>query len=381
MSIKVISVASGKGGVGKSLVSANLAVALAQAGKKVILADLDLGGSNLHLLIGQNGTRGIGTFLNNDTTRLEDVILPTAWPNLGFLAGETELPGAANLHSQQKKKLIKNLLKLDGDYLIMDLGAGTNFNIMDLFLLSGCGIIVTMPTLTATLNAYLFVKNAVFRILNSCIETRSPAHEYMESLRRDGFSLQKIHVTKLLDNIKRIDEGAWRAFSEKVAHLRPRLIMNMVEDPSDVVKSKRLRVSTRDYLGVELEHLGVVYRDEYQQKAQQSQLPIIIYKPQSVLSQAIYRIADKVLEMDYDDSGPLSSMDVETGFQEAEVEAESDFNSKMGSLEELLESGVLSQGDLVETIRTQQMEIDALKKENRFLKAKIVKAAEAGYKL
>lgn len=381
MPARIISVASGKGGVGKSLVSANLAVALSQAGKKVVLADLDLGGSNLHLLIGQNGSRGIGTYLNNENLRLEDVIMPTSWSGLSFIPGETELPGAANLHSQQKKKLTRNLLKLDADYLIMDLGAGTNFNIMDFFLLSGCGILVTMPTLTATLNAYLFVKNAVFRILHSCIETRSPAHEYMESLRRDGFSLQKIHVTKLLENIRRIDEGAWKAFSERIVHLRPRLIMNMVEDPADVAKSKRLRVSTRDYLGVELEHLGVIYRDEYQQKAQQSQLPIVVYKPQSVLSQAIYRIADKLMEMEYDDSGPLSSPEAESTFEEAETEAETDFNAKMGSLEELLESGVLSQGDLVETIRTQQMELDALKKETRFLKSKIVKAAEAGYKL
>lgn len=381
MSIKVISVASGKGGVGKSLVSANLAVALAQAGKKVILADLDLGGSNLHLLIGQNGTRGVGTVLNADGVKLSEVIVPTAWPNLGFIPGETELPGAANLLSHQKKKLVRQLLKLDGDYLIMDLGAGTNFNIMDFFLMSGCGIIVTMPTLTATLNAYLFLKNAVFRILHSSIETHSPAHEYLESLRRDGYSLQRIHVSKLLENIRRIDEKAWQEFSAKIAHLRPRLIMNMVEDPSDVNKSKRLRVSAREYLGVELEHLGVIYRDEYQQKAQQAQLPIVVYKPQSVLSQAIYRIADKILEMEYDESGPLTEVESESGFEDAENEAEVDFNSKMGSLEELLESGVLTQGDLVETIRTQQMDIDALKKENRFLKAKILKAAEAGFKV
>ena len=51
--MQIIPVASGKGGVGKSLLSANLAIALGQAGKKVVLADLDLGASNLHLVIGQ----------------------------------------------------------------------------------------------------------------------------------------------------------------------------------------------------------------------------------------------------------------------------------------------------------------------------------------
>ena len=61
----VISVCSPKGGVGKSLLSANLAIALGQAGKKVVLADLDLGASNLHLVIGQNSPKkGIGVVLS-----------------------------------------------------------------------------------------------------------------------------------------------------------------------------------------------------------------------------------------------------------------------------------------------------------------------------
>ena len=62
--MQIIPVASGKGGVGKSLLSANLAIALGQSGKKVILADLDLGASNLHLVLGvQSPKQGLGTWL------------------------------------------------------------------------------------------------------------------------------------------------------------------------------------------------------------------------------------------------------------------------------------------------------------------------------
>ncbi|NBQ39078.1 MAG: MinD/ParA family protein, partial [Alphaproteobacteria bacterium] len=64
--MQIIPIASGKGGVGKSLVAANLAIALAQAGKNVVLADLDLGGSNLHLILGLRGIPvGIGTWIND----------------------------------------------------------------------------------------------------------------------------------------------------------------------------------------------------------------------------------------------------------------------------------------------------------------------------
>jgi flagellar biosynthesis protein FlhG len=63
--VRIIPVASGKGGVGKSLVSANLSIALAQAGKRVVLADLDLGASNLHLILGFRAYKnGLGTYLS-----------------------------------------------------------------------------------------------------------------------------------------------------------------------------------------------------------------------------------------------------------------------------------------------------------------------------
>jgi len=97
--MQIIAVASGKGGVGKSLVSANLAIALTRMKKQVILADLDLGGSNLHLVLGEHvGTRGLGTFLNNSQIGLNQILYPTSWKGLSFIPGEAELPGAANVN-------------------------------------------------------------------------------------------------------------------------------------------------------------------------------------------------------------------------------------------------------------------------------------------
>jgi len=381
--MQILAVASGKGGVGKSLVSANLSIALAQAGKRVILADLDLGGSNLHLILGHLGDpRGIGSYFNNKDLKLDDIIYPTSYENLRFIPGESELPGVANVSASSKKKLLSNLLKLEdqADYLVLDLGAGTSFNTMDFFLLSGCGILVTTPTLTSTLNAYLFLKNAVFRILNNAIKRKSKADDYLKNLQKDGISLQRIHVAKLLENIKKIDPEAYKRFEEEIRYLRPLLVMNMLDDPKDVSRSNKLKISARQYLGIELEHLGVIYRDDLQNMALNSQLPILVYKPQSVLSQAVYRIADKILEMEALPTHPLSLGEGELSFQEAALEAESDFGSKMSSLEELLNCGALTQGDLVETIKTQQYEINQLKKENRFIKSKLLKAAEAGFK-
>ena len=155
----------------------------------------------------------------------------------------------------------------------------------------------------------------------------------------------------------------------------------MLDDPRDVSRRHRLRISTREDLGIEMDSLGVIYRDQLQDTAQRSSLPIIAYKPQAVLSQAIYRIADKIIYFDEVLTGPLTNIEADDSFREAELEAESDFGLKVASLEELLHSGALTRGDLVETIRMQQIEITALKKENRFIKKKLVNAADQGFKV
>jgi flagellar biosynthesis protein FlhG len=162
--MQIVPVASGKGGVGKTLVAANLAIALAQANRRVILADLDLGGSNLHLVLGLNvGGPSIGTFLGKKKIDFSEAVHETGIPNLRFIPGDAEIPGLANLTASQKNMIVRRLSGLDADYLILDLGAGTSQNTLDFFLMSGQGIIVTTPTPTATVNAYLFLKNAAFR--------------------------------------------------------------------------------------------------------------------------------------------------------------------------------------------------------------------------
>lgn len=379
--MQILPIASGKGGVGKSLIAANLSIALAQAGKRVVLADLDLGGSNIHLILGLRSVRhGLGTFLNNPDVRFEDIVVATEYENLRFVPGDAEIPGMANLKSSQKAKVIRRLLALDADYLVMDLGAGTSYNIMDFFLTSGRGIVVTTPTLTATLNAYLFLKNAVFRLMTSAFKRDSAAFQYIEKLRKEGSPLQRLYIPKLLDSIRQEDPESHASYVEGISRFHPRLIMNMLEDPKDADKAGKLRRSSREYLDVDIEHLGIIYRDDIQGIALSARLPIILYKPHSVLSQAIYRIADKLVQEEADGEGPLSLDSFDDTYQIAEMEAEIDFESKLGYLEELLHSGALTMGDLVETIKSQQFEINQLKKENQLIKARLVKAMQAGFR-
>ncbi len=123
----VIPVAGGKGGVGKSVVSLNLANLLASQCKRVILCDLDLGGANLHTMLGlKNNQSGLGNYIHRLESNMQELVQVTGIPNLYFIAGDCLFPGTANLDFFMKQKLIRELKKLDCDYLNCNRYIGAN---------------------------------------------------------------------------------------------------------------------------------------------------------------------------------------------------------------------------------------------------------------
>lgn len=380
---QIIPVASGKGGVGKSLLSANLAIALGQQGKKVVLADLDLGASNLHLVIGQKpGAASLGSWFT-EKSDFKDIIQQTDYQNVSFIAGDSQIPDLTSLKHVQKVRLIRNLKNIDTDYIILDLGAGTHQFILDMFLLSPQGIVVSAPAVTATLNGYLFLKNATFRLLYTTFKRGTPGRAYLDNLKKDSATMQKLYIPNLIQFLANCDPTNTQIFISRMQQFRPRLVMNMIEDPKDADRAQRIKSSCNQYLGLEIEYLGLMYRDMLQDKALASQLPVVVYKPQSVLGQAIYRIADKIIstvphQFDAEFNPDSFSTD---NFQLAEEDAAEDYNLKLSGIDDIVSSGTLSMGELAEMIKTQQYEINQLRKENNLLKSKLVKASEQGFRI
>ncbi len=186
----------------------------------------------------------------------------------------------------------------------------------------------------------------------------------------------------IVEELKKLDPKNTQKFLTKFANFKPCIIMNMIDDPKDVQKSVKIRRSVKQYLNTDMEHLGVIYKDSLQDVALSSRLPVIIYKPQSMISQAIYRIADKVMESESQNYIGNDFVEfADTTFMEAELEAETDFKTKIGYVDELIGGDSLSKGDMAELIKSQQFEITNLRSENMLLKSKISKAIKAGFKL
>lgn len=381
--MQILPIASGKGGVGKSLLSANLAIALGQAGKKVVLCDLDLGASNLHLAIGQNvKNKSIGTYLT-DKTEFKDIIEPTEYENVSFIAGDSQIPGLTSLKAVQKTKLLRNFRSIDADFLILDLGAGTHQIILDMFLQSPQGILVTAPTVTATLDGYLFLKNCVFRLMYTTYKRGTEGNKLLEQVRMNSQKMKSLYIPQIAQSLEQVDPENTKLFKARMLQFCPRLVLNMIDDPKDAASATRIRNSCKQYLGLEIDYLGLMYRDQLQDKALSSRLPVTIYKPHCVLSQAIYRIAEKIIaaEPRSFDKDFSSSIDTAGSFDKVNDEAAEDYALKMSGLDDLVGSGQLSTGELIEMIKTQNYEITQLKKENILLKSKIVKAAQQGFKI
>lgn len=170
----ILPMGGGKGGVGKSFVTANLGVLLASQGKKVVIVDLDLGGSNLHTFFGLNKSRkGISNFLNQTCVNLMDAAEQTSIPNLSIINSFNSSMGISNLFAAQKQKLINAIYKLPHDYVLLDLGAGTNYNTIDFYLCSNTGLFVCIPEPTSIENTFRFINAVYLRKLQQILKQKT----------------------------------------------------------------------------------------------------------------------------------------------------------------------------------------------------------------
>ncbi|MBF0237148.1 MAG: P-loop NTPase [SAR324 cluster bacterium] len=293
----IIPVASGKGGVGKSVLTANLAISLAEAGYSTIAIDLDLGGSNLHSYLGlSNDFAGIGDYVRARTASLEDLLIPTGTTNLRIIPGDVRTPMMANFHHAQKIKLINDIKKLEAHYILLDLGAGSSFNTLDMFGMSSRSLLITTPEYPAIMNMQMFLKNFIFRRIEGLVKSRSILLNLVHHL----FALPHTEVVSV-ERICREIETRDRDIAQKIRTLcatyRPRIIYNMGQHYEDVNVAQKIDKSLYQMLSMEIDHFGFVFSDSEVTSSTRGKTPLLRYHRDSVVAQNIIEIADRIIRL------------------------------------------------------------------------------------
>lgn len=248
---RVISITSGKGGVGKTTVSVNLAIALAKQGKKVVLFDGDLGLANVNVLLGIIPEHNIYEVLRGKK-KLQDVIIKTSY-GIDIIAGANGISQLANLDHEQREQFIDGLDGLSGyDIMIIDTGAGVGSNVLGFVMPADDVIVVTTPEPTAITDAYGMIKSIVANRKDNTIK----------------------------------------------------LIVNRVPSATEAKRvADRLISISAQFLKTRVENLGFIFEEPLVQKSIRSQRPHVVLYPGAKSSACVEHISARLLNRSLEESG------------------------------------------------------------------------------
>ncbi len=241
---RVITITSGKGGVGKTNFTVNIALALAKLGKKVLVIDADLGMGNVDVVLGCNATYNISHLLEKGFS-IEQIVIEGPF-GIKFISGGSGIHKLANLTNLQLTHIMNQITLLDdwAEIILIDTGAGINQGVMNFVIAADEVIIVTTPEPTSITDAYAMMKTFV----NHC-----------------GTGVLKLVVNRVME----VDEG-------------------------DVATEKLIKVAS-NFLGLSLHSLGIIYEDSNLIRAVKKQVPFLLAFPDTLSSRCIEQIASRLL--------------------------------------------------------------------------------------
>jgi flagellar biosynthesis protein FlhG len=255
-------IGGGKGGTGKSFLTGNIGILLARQGFKTLLIDADLGAPNLHTIIGlSNPAISFSDFLNKRVTTLQETVLEMPIHNLFLISGARNKLDIANLAHEQKMKMLRAILRLDYDYILLDLGTGTSFNTIDFFTLSDSGIFVCTPEPTSIENTYRLIRSVYVRKIRQVLKIDRFRNLAEEAEARNPDAI--IHNSEyLLDTLKDIDPEEGRIIERILKAFQFKLVLNQVRRQDNPKIGVLICKIIEKHLGLNIQFIGNVSFDE-----------------------------------------------------------------------------------------------------------------------
>ncbi len=255
---EIISVASGKGGVGKSFFSANIAMSLTAAGRRVLLVDADLGGANLHDFVGLKlpGT-GLYNFLK-ESFRIGDIIQKSP-AGVDFIGGTGDVLGMAHITNYEKLKILNRLKTLEYEYVVMDLGAGTSYNMIDFFNSADKKIMIMNSEPTSLENSYGFLKIALYRKVEQLLRKDYRFADICKKIRSKSMNFPSL--ASIREAVREMDPAYVPKTEEAASSYKVGIILNMLKTRKELNVFYGFETVAKKYLSIDIEKIGFIPYD------------------------------------------------------------------------------------------------------------------------
>ena len=255
---RIITVTSGKGGVGKTNVSVNMALAYARLGKKVVVMDADLGLANVNIMLNMVPKYTLYDMIRKRKT-MKEIMVETDY-GISIVAGASGFSKIANLSDEERQNFIEELNTLSfADIIIIDTSAGVSSNVLDFIAAADDAIIITTPEPTAITDAY-----GIIKII---------ATEY--------------------DNLD----------------MELKLVVNRVKGSAEAKKvADRMTHIAGQFLNLKVDYLGFIYDDLVVSQAVLRQKPFMVIDPRCKASICVQHIVGKMEKGELRESGGFASM-------------------------------------------------------------------------
>lgn len=285
---KIIAVAGGKGGVGKTVFATMLGICLAGFGRRTVLIDLDFSGANLHGYLNiYDLSRSLNCFFADASGNLADMIQPTCFVQLDVIPLRSNVYFAKKITTRHKRRLFSEMLKIKADYVIVDLGSASGDFGLDAFLGADHGIILTTSDMFSVLNTYTFIRTALLHgIRKYCSESSAVLSALDECCPQERIKPFRLAANSLEGLSEERLEFA-RSFGQ---NFRPKVVLNSYKPSDSLSDFVLLSPVVQDFLDITLENWGRIRYDPCVRTAVREQRPDLFFSPFSQASEDIVRL-------------------------------------------------------------------------------------------
>ena len=297
--VNIIAVGGGKGGIGKSVVCTNLAIGMALSGQKVVLMDTDFGASNLHAMLGiNNPAHGFQDLFNENFPNKQSLLIDTGISNLKFVSGAGDNPGSANIDTDKVNTVISFIKSLEADTILLDLGPGTNFNVIDFFNISIQNVVLTTPEITSVMKTFSFIRSVLFRRISLAFQGNPEIQKLVDHSNPGNANIETYTTDLLREQFKKDFPDHLEQLNAIVKGFTPGLVVNRVRSKKDLLTGDNLLKLVKKFLGVKAAYLGYIIESDRVRDSVDEMVPFLIKDPQSKPSENLQQIISSLTNAD-----------------------------------------------------------------------------------